>query len=142
MNHHAHKLGQEVTISVGNQNVVISSLSTNKEIGMWFAKERIPSRNFHVIEKHGENRSEERRVKGELISPLKCSRNEAQKLLHLAIGESIKELYNFDQKHNNYIVFKHEGENPQNMYHGYHLPLETKEIPDNLKEELKKGVHY
>lgn len=62
---HIHPSGQEVKISVENQNVVISSLSTNNEISMWFAKERIPSRNFHVIEKHGENRSEERRVKGE-----------------------------------------------------------------------------
>ena len=137
LNHYGHRLGKQIPISIKDKNVILSSISTLREISLWFAKERIPSRNFQVIEKHGENRSEERWINGELISPLKCSGTEAQELLDLAVGDSIKELYNFDEKYDNYIVFKYEGENPQNMYHGYHLPIETLEIPDHLKKELK-----
>ncbi len=97
---------------------------------------RLPPRNFNINPKHGENRQDIRTVNGEIISPLRCSHQKAQALLDTAIGKSEKELYNTDPDYDEIIVFKYEGPTPQNMYHGYHVPKNTEEIPFDIRKRL------
>lgn len=138
LNHFGHELGSTIEIIVQENIIPIISLSTEKEISLWFANERVPKRNFQIIEKHGENREEGRWWNGKWASPLRCSQQEAFELLKFAIGDTIDELINYHEINGQgyFIVFKYEGNNPQNMYHGYHVPLDTLEIPSKIKEKL------
>lgn len=137
LNHYGHSLGNQVNISSNSVDKSFDSVRTSEELSTWFAQERVPTRNFQVIPKHGENRQNERLIGGELISPLRCSKEQAQLLLNTAIGDHINELYNFDADHDHYIIFKFEGNNPQNMYHGYHVPVDSQEIPNHIKTKLR-----
>ncbi len=137
LNHHGHSLGNKIHVLSNAKNKAFDSIETGQELTNWFARERVPARNFQAIPKHGENRPDQRSIKGELISPLRCSQEQAQILLNTAIGGHISELYNFDADHNHYIVFKFEGNNPQNMYHGYHVPMDTTEVPNDIKTKLR-----
>lgn len=137
INHYGHKLPNEFEISIEDAPIILWSRSTQEEICAWFAAERMPIRNFQVIPKHGENRQEEKYVRGELISPLRCSHAEAQEMLHTAIGDTINELFNHDQQRPDYfIVFKYENKNPQNMYHGFHVPLDSSQVPNHIRKVL------
>lgn len=138
LNHKGHKLGNEIIVFVNEVSTNTPSISNVNDLEKWFAIERLPQRNFHIIDKHGENRTEIRFINNEEISPLRCSKDEAQELLKYATGENLKELYNFDKNKNCFIVFKFEGNTPQNLYHGYHLPLDTNEIPEKIKRKLLK----
>ncbi len=138
LNLNGHKLGNEIIVFVNDTSTKTPCVSNSNELISWFAEERLPQRNFHIIDKHGENRDEVRIINNEVISPLRCSRNEAQKLLKYAIGDNLKELYNFDKNKNSFIVFKFEGQTPQNLYHGYHLPIDTNEISETIKTKLTK----
>lgn len=136
LNHFAYNLPSSISISRNRINNNITILSTEYEIKDWFITNRIPKRNFQITDKHGENRQDIRVINGEIISPLRCSKEHAFELLKSAIGDSKKDLYNFDPQNGEFIVFKFEGNNPQNMYHGYHVPVNTNEIPQNIKEKL------
>lgn len=136
LNHYGHNLGSEIRISNSSDIVHIPSLSSESEILLWFSQNRIPKRNFHIIPKHGENRQNIEIINGKSISPLKCSKEEAQEMLSVAIGENIDELYHFDELRENFILFKYEGQTPQNLYHGFHLPMDTLDIADKIKKKL------
>lgn len=138
LNHYGHELGNQIEIVVQRTVIPIISLSTEEEINLWFANERIPIRNFQIIEKHGENREEVIRWRGRDVSPLRCSQQEAFELLKFAIGDTIDELFNYHEINGQgyFIVFKFEGNTPLNMYHGYHLPLGTSEISNEIKNKL------
>lgn len=138
LNHFGHSLGDRINMDIDNTSIEIQSVASKKELIYWFAQERIPTRNFQIIEKHGENREEVIIWRGRSASPLRCSQQEAFELLKFAIGDNIDELFNYDEIDGQgyFIVFKFEGDNPQNMYHGYHLPLDTSEISNEIKGKL------
>jgi len=73
--------------------------------------------------------------KGEVVSILECSFENADKLLRSAIGESTandRKLYNYDNENEKFIIFyKHD----KNEYHGYHVDNED-EIPAKIRIEL------
>jgi len=101
----------------------------------WLAENRQP-RLFNLSPKHGENGQGHWPTASRLL----CSRDRAKELLETAIGDKriTDELYNFDEEQNCYIVFKYEGENPQNQYHAYHLPINSNEIHDQIKTLLRQ----
>jgi len=134
--HNSHVLGSEITISFDNHNRIVTSLSSKTGIVEWFNRNRSPARSFQVIDKHGENRQDVRIIKGEVVSPLRCSGEEARTLLQSALGHRIDELFNLDKGRGYYIVFKYEGDNPQSMYHGYHVSLDSNEVPADIKSKL------
>lgn len=137
LNHHAVKDSVIISVVVNSHSKVsIEKLKGLEKTKKWFARNRIPQRNFHVIPKHGEKRQDIRIISGERISPLRCSKQEAQDLLHTAIGHSLKELFEYDPKHNEIIVFKYENNPAQNMYHGFHVPKESPEIPNEIRMKL------
>jgi hypothetical protein len=137
INHSACNLASPISVTInGHDKVEVESLSTVEEIFNWFTQNRIPKRNFHINPKHGENRQDERLINNELISPLRCSAQEAKVLLQTAIGNNRNELFNFDKERNHFIVFKYEGNTPDNLYHGYHVPTNSLEVPDWIKVKL------
>lgn len=137
LNHHACTIKKMIVVNIDRKSVIeIDNLKDEKEIFEWFAQNRLPSRNFNINPKHGENRQDVRTINGETVSPLRCSRQKAQALLDTAIGKSEKELYNSDPDYDEIIVFKYEGPTPQNMYHGYHVPKNAKEVPDGIRKRL------
>ncbi|MBN2746005.1 MAG: hypothetical protein JXR34_04700 [Bacteroidales bacterium] len=134
LNNEALNIGNSpvrITIS-GRAHIQIDYVGNTADLKVWFAKNRIPPRNFHVIPKHGENG----RGNWPGASPLMCSGQEAQQLLNTAIGDNTDKLYNYDPQHSRYIVFWSENE-PENLFHGYHLPLNTNEIPNEIKRILR-----
>ncbi|MCT4602574.1 MAG: hypothetical protein N4A59_06710 [Marinifilum sp.] len=137
INHSAYNLASPISVTINEHDKVeVESLSTVEEIFNWFTQNRIPKRNFHINPKHGENRQDERLIHNELISPLMCSAQEAKILLQTAIGNNRNELFNFDKERNHFIVFKYEGNTPENLYHGYHVPTNSNEVPDWIKNKL------
>jgi len=136
LNHASHILGNTFEICINTDTVSIDSRTEAKEIREWFAINRHPARNFHAISKHGENRQDIRIINGETVSPLRCSEHEARTWLQTAIGDTVRELFNNDTDNGCYIVFKHEGDTPQNMYHGYHVDYTSTDVPGNIKERL------
>ena len=120
----------KIIISISDRiNIEIDNLKNASELKAWFAKYRTPNRKFHLIPKHGENGT----ANWKEASPLMCSKQNAQVLLNTAIGISTDKLYNYDSDNKMYIIFWNENE-PQNKYHGYHLPLNTIEIPHKIKK--------
>ncbi len=122
-----------ITVKISGQDDIDIDFVVNRHcLQLWFSNNRQPARKFHVIPKHGES------GKGNWsnASVLMCSASDAQELLNKAVGKTIKQLFNFDAKYNMYIVFWHENE-PNNQYHAYHLPLNTNEIPNDIKQKLK-----
>lgn len=137
LNHHACNIQKMITVKINQTSVIeIDNLKDEEEVVAWFVQNRIPSRNFNINPKHGENLQKVRKVGGEIISPLRCSRQEAQALLDTAIGNPEKELYNFDPNYDEIIVFKYEGPTPLNTYHGYHVPKDSTEVPIDIRKRL------
>jgi hypothetical protein len=94
------------------------NLHATDEIIYWIANTEV--RPFNLSSKHGENGKGN--WQGESL--LLCTKEDAQKLLNTAIPcfeEKEKNLFNFDNTHNTFIVFYYEGDNPQRQWHGFHL---------------------
>lgn len=129
---------QSIRIIISTQKIInIDNILIADELQIWFSINRIPVRNFHIIEKHPINLDSQPRIwRGRFVSYLHCSEEKAKELLQIAIGLSNDELFAFDNENNEFIVFKYENENPQNMYHGYHIPINSIEIPSNIKNKL------
>jgi hypothetical protein len=138
VNHKAHNIPSPIEVTI-NKSITIStdSIINAQELFEWFTENRLPPRNFQIVEKHGENRSEGQMWRGRWASPLRCSKEHALELLKSAIGDEVRELFNRDyESGDHYIVFKFEGKNPQNMYHGYHVPIDSDEVPRHIKNKL------
>lgn len=123
--------GSEVMIDVRNAEVA--------PIAKWFAANRRPMRVFHANPKHGENgKGAHRDNKGDKVSRLLCSKEQADAMLSLAIGSDSRVLYFFDEKHGRYIEFKCER---PNVYHGYHLDDEDENrVPSEIKAMIKRAM--
>lgn len=124
--------------------IKIDYVESPQKANQWLLKNRIPL-TMNRSNKHGEN------GKGQFpagierkISKLYCNIEEAQELLNKAIGdERIQEnrVFNYDEKHQKFIVFFYEGKNPQNQYHAFHLDTEQEiqeQIPNKIQKELKE----
>jgi len=109
------------------------------EIVRWIAS--IVPRVFNLSPKHGENG----RGNQPHASPLLCSKEDAQKMLNEAVPcflEKEKRLYYFDSKHNKYIIFYFEGDNPQKQWHAFHLNEGIgKNLPDFICKFWEKWAN-
>ncbi len=109
----------------------------------WLIENR-KTRYFNVHPKHGENGTGNwGQSRGNKVDVLECSAHEAQELLRNAIGDcrkSERKFFNFDTNRRKYILFYFEGNNPQNQFHGFHIPNENenKEVFPNLRKILQK----
>ena len=120
LNIYACKIKTDITVKVDNTDVLIHSIKTEKKLKFWFAKNRIPKRKFHKIEKHGE-----KGIGGfsnDNVSVLLCSKEKAQQLLNEAVGKRSEELF--------------KSENYANQYHGFHVDKNSQEIPQKIKKIL------
>lgn len=113
------------------------NLNNKNDIVVWISTQRI--RTFNLNPKHGEN------GQGNQLnaSPLLCSKREAQMLLKTAIPcflDREKNMYNFDEEKNTYIIFFYEGDNAQNQWHGFHVNTKdwAKEIPNYIRKYFGK----
>lgn len=75
---------------------------------------------------------------GKIANPLRCSKSQACLMLQKAVGNTKKELFAYDEINREYIVFKYEGDNPKNRYHGYHIPFKSKEINNEIKKLINE----
>ena len=137
LNHQACVIKSMIAVTIDRESTLdIDNLKDEAEVAGWFSRNRIPPRNFNINPKHGENRQDIRVIRNEIISPLRCSMEHAQALLHSAIGETERELFNLDPDYDEILVFRYEGPTPQNMYHGYHVPKDSEEVPDAIRKKL------
>ncbi len=105
----------------------------NKKDLLAFILENWYQRKYNHNPKHGENGKNVKHNKGEEVSPLECSIQEATELLKFAVSTRGKrELYMYDQARNKFIIFKAESEQ---VYHGYH-PIDQDEVPQEVKDFL------
>lgn len=110
-----------------------------KSVLNWYETNRKPQRIFNLNPKHGENgKGAHPANKGEKVSVLMCSREEAKNMLLKAIGKDEKVLYFYDQVHNQYIEFKRES---ANTYHGFHLDvMDETRVPKEIKTMISKLI--
>lgn len=108
-----------------------------REIANWFIYNRRPVRVYNHNDKHGENGTGQKNNKGEIVSVLRCSIEEAAAMLHLAtkVEGDNKPLYYFDKNYSQYIVFKCDNY-IQQSYHAYHTDNED-EVPEEVKRKLR-----
>lgn len=95
-----------------------------KPLACWFEGNRRPVRKFHLNPKHGENgKGAHPEHKGDKVSVLLCSREEAEILLNKAVCENAecRVLFFWDADNEKYIEFKCEG---NQVFHGFHLDEE------------------
>lgn len=134
-NNQAITINKSISITINAIHVkTIDLLKDEKDFIDWFSENRIPKRNFHSIPKH--NIPEPITILGKKISPLKGTVENADEVLKFAIGKNIKELFGFDKDCRMILVFKHENNTPQNQYHGYHVPVDSSEVSDDIKRSL------
>lgn len=108
-----------------------------KEIAFYLSKTRYPERVFEVTPKHGECRREVRYENGRKISPLKCTKEQAQKLLHLAFGLKDRHVWAYDIEEEQLMEFKRHSDF---VWHGYHIDEED-EQERNIPPWLLSVIH-
>lgn len=134
INHQAITIQNEIEIKINNINKHIEILDNETKLTHWFSENRIPKRNFHSIPKHSISKPIQRN--GEIISPLFGNTENAESILKTAIGINSKELFGYDESNGMVIVFKYENNTPQNLFHGYHVEINSNEIPKEIKNKL------
>lgn len=101
-----------------------------------YVRQHRQPRTFNWNPKHGENGKGMIPNKGEVVSPLEGSRQEAELLLPKAVNSrKTTELYAYDEAQGKYIVFKDEN-TPDNKFHPYH-PINQEEVPEDVKKFLR-----
>ncbi len=125
--------GKEYEIEVRNLEIC--------DVANWFESNRRPKRNFNWNPKHGENgKGATPTNKGEKVSVLMCSRQQAAKMLSKAVGEDPRALYFYDDKFGQYIEFRLENI-VSCTYHAFHLDKEdANRVPDKVKAWLNELV--
>jgi hypothetical protein len=119
-----------------NFNLAMLDVCSLKAQMIEWIKLKRQKRVFKINPKHGENGKGKKHNKGEEVSSLLCSVDEANSLLQDAISYgSLSELYCLDKGRDKFLVFK--SENTQdNAYHGYHVQSEN-EIPVSVRSYLR-----
>ena len=126
-----------ISLNDANGKCMIEVCDTDiKNIADWLSENRRQQREFHCIPKHGENgKGAFAEHKGDKVSVLLCSRQEAGELLKKATGVNTDRLYVYDKDKDRYMEFK--GERNNNTYHGYHLEEEDAEkLPKQILEKV------
>lgn len=93
-----------------------------QELDKWFLDNR-QQRNYNMEDnRHIENHPSHKMGKSPLLNGLN-GKNHAASLLINAVSDQRDRAYliNFDEGNGCYIRFEYENDNPQNLYHGYHL---------------------
>jgi hypothetical protein len=125
--------------SAAKELIKVETRSSEKLTRDWLTT-RTSKRNFNLNPKHGENGKGAQNHRDEEVSVLRCSKEKAQHLLDSAIGyPNTNNLYNYDVEHRGYIVFKFEGNSPQNSYHGYHTNGPS-EVPEEVRRYLQRII--
>lgn len=91
---------------------------------------------YHFSKKHGDSTHPAQNG----ASQLECTEKRASELLSTAIQlKDSNRAYNWDEKLGKYIQFFYEGDNPQVLWHGFHISTqqEVKKIPPQIKKLLK-----
>ncbi|MEK6495473.1 hypothetical protein, partial [Myroides odoratimimus] len=102
----------------------------------WFHNNR-DARSYTWNKKHGENGIGIIANKGEVVSPLECSKLEAEEFLNVAIGyRKSNELYNYDPKNMKYMVWKCDAPGTKS-FHAYH-PIDQREVDLKIQQFLTK----
>jgi hypothetical protein len=136
-NNFAIKLANQLEITVNLSEIYLFKiLSCKEQLTEWFSENRIPKRKFQAIPKH--NIQHPIVVNNRVISPLYGSTIDPEEILKTAIGIDKKELFGYDSGVDKYIVFKYENVEHQNQYHGYHIALDSDEIPAIIKQKLQQ----
>lgn len=125
-----------------NGRTLSISSCTMDEIGLaeWFSHNRKPARVFHLSPKHGENgKGAHPENKGDEVSLLLCSEDEARKLLMEAIGENeeCKTIHYYDSENHRFIEFRCEG---GSVYHGFHIKDEL--VGTRVPAVVKKKIEF
>lgn len=115
-----------------------------KDIHHWFTNHRRPVRSYlSHKEKHGESGKAARKSQkhGDSVGVLLCKDEEAEKLLHTAIGKSplCKKLFCYDEERQKYMQFMNAAQpGIKGEYHAFHI--EGKQFrPDELWIKKKIG---
>lgn len=129
-----------VKISYNGTEIDVDAMTLGiPAIAVWFENNRHPFRRFNLNPKHGENgRGAHRANKGDKVSLLMCTQEEATALLHKAIGKGTdsRTLYFFDKNKCQYIEFKQERDN---IYHAFHLDaVDESRIPKIIIDKINK----
>lgn len=123
-------------------NGVDVSLSTcgmnEQDLAEWFSCNRKPARVFHLSPKHGEKgKGAYPENKGDEVSSLQCSEDDARELLKRAVGvdEECKRLHYYDSENGMFVEFKCEG---GGVYHGFHIKNEQAgiRVPADVKRKI------
>lgn len=109
-----------------------------KEIAVYLSEKRFPERVFELNPKHGECRSEVRYESGRKVSPLKCTKEYAQKLLHMAFGQKEGLVWAYDDEANQLLEFKWQSDF---VWHGYHIDEKDEKLR-NIPAWLLKLIHH
>lgn len=133
------------TLKKGEKNYPIESLPMSiKAVFEWLSNHRHPQRVYNWNEKHGEfGKGSHPDNKGNPVSVLKGSREEAAEIMPKAIGiPYYDEIYCFDNKYNKFMEYKAECKysnlqpgNDIRKYHSYHIDDDS-EIPKRVKDKL------
>jgi hypothetical protein len=101
----------------------------------WYHNNR-PARTYTWNKKHGEFGKGVIANKGEDVSPLECSRKEAEAFLSVALGyRKANELYNFDPQNEKFMVWKCDAPGTYS-FHAYH-PINQDEVDVKVKQFIK-----
>lgn len=133
------------TLKKDGKTYPIESLPMSiKAVFEWLSNHRHPQRVYNWNEKHGEfGKGSHPDNKGNPVSVLKGSREEAAEIMPKAIGiPYYDEIYCFDNKYNKYMEYKAECKysnlqpgNDIRKYHSYHIDDDS-EIPKRVKDKL------
>lgn len=127
-------------IEFNGKTLIVSTCEMKEtDLAKWFSHNRKPERVFHLNPKHGENgKGAYPENKGDEVSLLLCSKDEARELLMKAIGEDeeCKSLYYYDENNDKFIEFKCEG---GKVYHGFHIKEEQDDfrVPAKVKKKIE-----
>lgn len=127
----------EVAVSMYDKSYCFSCIEMNvREMAGWLEVNRRPKREYHWNKKHGENGvGAQSQQKGNTVSILYCSREEASEMLHKAVGVSgDRRLFWYDSKHNRYMVFMCE---IGCSYHSFHVE-DSSEVPNLIQEKISQ----
>lgn len=110
-----------------HQTILLQTCGTILSLHRWFSDNRIPKRQYHYNDKHGDanNPSKfyiDRNGVRRKAAQLKTDTQSTNELLKLAIGSDVNsELWYYDVDNTSFIYFENEGDTPQLGFHAYHI---------------------
>lgn len=129
-----------VACVIGNLTLEIDHGSDIKSLHEWFTHNRLPKRIFDYNPKHGDNHRRSQMIShsNKRAAQLECSKDEAEELLHNAVGHDIQSaLWYWDSKVQKHIYFEYQRDNRLG-FHGYHLEVGDENYDNIAIEKLEK----